>query len=117
MRFIEGPPFLPPGAERVYSQSFNQSDTRYIYWELSLVHPPPGEQQPLEITAVYTQSGGTVFISQAPYSSIILANAVTTTHIKGSGFSDPGQWPADSYRVDLSVEGVLVASETFQVTE
>jgi len=39
-----------------------------------------------------------------------------TIHIWGSGFVDPGQWSADSYRVDLSVDGVLVASETFQVT-
>ncbi len=117
MRFFESAPILVPVAPKLYSQSFERSATRYIYWKMSLVHPPPGQQQPLEITAVYTQSGGTVFISQAPYSSIILANAVTTTHIKGSGFSDPGLWPADSYRVDLSVEGVLVASETFQVTE
>ena len=115
MRFFEGPPVLPPGSERVFAQNFNRSDTRYIYWELSLVHPPPGQQQPLDITAVYTRSGGTVF-TEHPYSTVILANAVNTTHIKGSGFSDPGQWTADSYRVDLSVEGVLVASETFQVT-
>ena len=54
--------------------------------------------------------------TQHTYSTIILASAVNTTHIKGSGFSDPGRWSADSYRVDLSVDSVLVASETFQVT-
>ena len=115
MRFFEGPPLLPPGAERVYSQNFNRSDTRYIYWELGLVHPPPGQQQTLVITAVYTQSDGTQFKLQT-YNTLILASAVNTIHIKGTGFVDPGQWSAGSYRVDLSVEGVLVASETFQVT-
>lgn len=115
MKLFEGPPILPPGAERFYSLEFNVSDTRYIYWELSLVHPPPGQEQALNITAVYTRTGGIVFTEHA-YSNPILASAVNTAHVKGSGFSTPGQWPADFYRVDLSVEGVLVASETFQVT-
>ncbi|MCI0845667.1 MAG: hypothetical protein J4N33_00985 [Chloroflexi bacterium] len=115
MKFFEAPPVLLPGASRDYSQNFSGSETRYIYWELSLTHPPPGEQQALEITAVYTRSGGTVF-TEHTYSTIILGSAVSSTHIKGSGFSDPGQWSADTYRVDLSVEGILVASETFQIT-
>jgi hypothetical protein len=114
MKFFEGQPILLPGAPKDYSLNFSGSETRYIYWELSLTHPPPGQQQDLEITAVYTQSGGTVF-TEHTYSTIILGAAVSSTHIKGSGFSDAGQWSTDTYRVDLSVAGVLVASETFQV--
>ena len=116
MRFFEGPPVLPPAAERVYSQNFNRSDTLYIYWELSLVHPPPGQEQTLAITAVYTLSSGTFFTLHG-YISVILASATNTTHVKGSGFSEAGQWLAASYQVDLSVEGVLVARGTFQITE
>lgn len=116
MRVFEGPSVLELGAERVYSQNFSRSDTRYIYWELNLVHPPPGQQQSLVITAVYIRSDGTLF-TQHTYSSIILTSAVNSTHIKGSGFLDPGQWSLGLYRVDLSVEGVLVARETFEITE
>ena len=115
MKFFEEASVLPPGAERDYSQSFSRSDARYIYWELSLVQSTPHQQQTLDINAVYTRSGGSQYIIQT-YSSTILANAANTTHIKGSGFASTGQWPVDSYRVDLSVAGVLVASETFQVT-
>ena len=116
MKFFEGPPILPPGADRNYLQSFGRLDARYIYWELSLVHPPPGQQKTLSISAVYSKSDGTEF-TRHTYSTPIRANAVNTTHIKGSGFSETGQWSVDSYRVDLSVDGVLVASETFHITE
>ena len=115
LKFFEGPLDLPPGMERAYSQNFNRSDTRYVYWELSLTHPPAGQPQPLVINAAYTRSDGTLYI-QHTYSTTVPTNSISTTHGRGSGFSDPGQWSADSYRVDLSVEGVLVATDTFQVT-
>ena len=115
MRFFESAPILVLGAAREYSQTFDQSSTRYIYWELSLTHPAPDQRLTFAIDAVFYRADGSIFTVQMG-SFNVEANAVASTHVKGTGFDQPGNWNADSYRVDLSVEGVLVASETFQVT-
>ena len=116
VRFFESAPILVPGAARVYTQTFFQSATRYIYWELSLTHPGPEETLTFMINAVYYRADGSIF-SQQTGSFSVLANAVGSDHVKGTGFAQTGNWSLGSYRVDLSVEGVLVASDSFQVTQ
>ena len=116
LRFFESASILVPGAARVYSQTFFQSATRYIYWELSLTHPGPEETLTFDIGAVFYRADGSIFSDQGENSFTVLANAVASAHVKGTGFAETGNWPLGSYRVDLSVEGVLVASDSFQVT-
>ena len=90
--------------------------TRYIYWELGLIHPAPEERLTFVIGAVFYRGDGSIFKGQTG-SFTVDANAVASTHVKGTGFDAPGNWAIGSYRVDLTVDGVLVASEAFQVTE
>ena len=115
MRIFESSNPAVCGARTDYSDSFNRSATRFIFWELSLSHPAPGQQTTLDIDWVYYRSDGSVFQQQV-HNATLDASTLASTHCAGTGWDEPGQWAIDFYRVDLSVEGVLVASVTFQTT-
>ena len=115
MKFFESAPIPVPGAPRVYSQTFDQSSTRFIYWELSLTHPGPAEELAFEIIAVFYRGDGSIFREQTG-GFTVEANVLASWHVTGTGFDEPGSWSLGSYRVNLTVDGVLVASETFQIT-
>ena len=88
LQFFESAAILLPGAPKVYSQTFSQLSTRYIYWEVGLIHPGPEERLTFVIDAVFYRADGSVFKERA--------------------LNSRGIWAIGSYRVDLIVDGVLV---------
>ena len=79
LQFFESAAILLPGAPKVYSQTFSQLSTRYIYWEVGLIHPGPEERLTFVIDAVFYRADGSVFKERALNS-------------RGSGPSVPTGW-------------------------
>ena len=116
MRFYEGGWDSPPQEARVYTNVFSYLTTRYVNWELNLAYPPQPERIDYEIEVVYYSPDGT-----------IQANQTAAAHVKkrwtnssrswGTGYRQPLQWVKGLYKVELFVEGQLIASGEFDIVD
>ena len=121
MRFYESasPGFKSvPRDDRLYRKVFFRSTTRYVNGELYVTFPVPDRQIDFNIDAVFYRSDGSVVDRR-------VAGGYVNEHwrrgseywVFGTGSSQPSQWKAGLYRVDLSVEGKLIASEEFEIVD
>ena len=107
-----------PRDDRVYRTVFPRSTTRYVNGELYLTFPSPDRHIDFNIDAVFYQSDGSVVARRA-------AGGFVNEHwergsgywVFGEGSAQPPHWKAGLYRVDLSVEGKLIASEEFEIVD
>ena len=107
-----------PRDDRVYRKVFPRLTTRYVNGELFLTFPSPHRRIDFEIEAVFYQSGGKVVTRRT-------VSAWVNEHWqRGSGYwvvsagsGQPSGWKAGLYRVDLSVDGELVAAEEFEIVD
>ena len=107
-----------PRDDRVYRKVFFRSTTRYVNGELYVTFPVPDRQIDFNIDAVFYRSDGSVVDRR-------VAGGYVNEHwrrgseywVFGTGSSQPSQWKAGLYRVDLSVEGKLIASEEFEIVD
>ncbi len=114
LRFFESPFDVVPKGERVYSISFDGSKTQFINWELNLAHPAPGRGIDLVIGAVYRRGDrGSIYAEQA-FDGHLESHWTSSEHSWGWGSQDP-DWPVGSYRVEVSIDGLRVASGEFEV--
>ncbi len=116
VKFFEGGYDVPPKDQRVYRGSFPRTGTRYVIWELNLVHPAPGVRKDFIIEHIwFYPSGGEMF--RASFKSYIQSDWVNSYHNSGYGWKEisASTWAAGIYRVDLYVDGVKIASEKFNI--
>ena len=118
MKFYEKGPGSLPRDDRVYRKTFPRQTTRYVMGELYLTFPIPDRRIDFEIDAVFYSSDGSVVARQTA------GGWVTEDWGRGSGYwgfgtgsRRPLWWKAGLYRVDLSVEGKLIASEEFEIVD
>jgi serine/threonine protein kinase len=105
---------MPARDQRQYATRFAGSETRYINYELNLEFPAPGRPIDFQVEAVYYQPDGTELVRfAADYR--LEADWTTSWHAKGWGWDDPGQWPPGTYRLDLYVDGQVIASAAFEI--
>ena len=105
-----------PWDTRVYKTTFSHLTTRVVGWEVHLVYPPQAERVEYEIEAVYYRSDGTVFARQS-LDSYVDAGWTNSRPSWGWGYRLPLQWEPGSYKVELFLEGQLIASEEFEVVD
>jgi hypothetical protein len=105
-----------PYQQRVYTQTFAKSTTRYVYWELNLEHPPPGVRKNFQIDAVWFTVDGSIFATQTPETYIEPAWS-SSYHQYGWGWGNPGNWTPGSYRIVLYVDGHEVAWQIFAIMD
>ena len=105
-----------PQDARVYRKTFPRQTARYISWELNLAHPPPDQRIDYEIEAVYHRPDGTIFAHQTAGSHVDTGWRISW-RTRGRGWSDPGNWKVGTYRVDLTVDGDLIASSPFEIVD
>ena len=115
LKFYETPQESIPYGQRAYSQVFNASTARAIAWELHLTHPAPGQRMNLIIDSVYHRSDGSVIGRASTDGANVSGDATGTIVSVGTGWDQAGNWPTDTYRVDLFVEGELIAGGEFEV--
>ena len=118
MKFYEKGPGSLPRDDRVYRKTFPRQTTRYVMGELYLTFPIPDRRIDFEIDAVFYRSDGSVVARQTA------GGWVTKDWGRGSGYwgfgtgsRRPLWWKAGLYRVDLSVDGKLIASEEFEIVD
>ena len=107
-----------PRDDRVYRTVFPRSTTRYVNGELYITFPSPERQIDFQIDAVFYRSDGSVVARRA-------AGGFVNEHwqrgsdywVFSAGSGQPSQWKAGLYRVDLLVEGNLIASEEFEIVD
>lgn len=116
IKFFEGGYDVPPKDQRVYRSSFPRTGTRYVTWELNLVHPAPGIKKDFTIEHIWFNAHGAE-IFRASFKSYVLAEWINSYHNSGYGWRDVSSstWVAGTYRVDLYVDGVKIASEKFNM--
>ena len=114
--FLESPFELIPESERVYADKFDRATARYIAWELHFNFPSPKDRGEFMIDTIYYWEDGSEFSRHraAMYVEPWWYSAFQTS---GWGWTDLGLWERGIFRVDLSVEGTLVAIGEFQVRE
>ncbi len=116
VKFFESPYDATPKDQRVYRTSFSRTNSRYIAWELNLTHPAPGTKKDFVVDAIWYNAQGTE-IFRGSLNSYIEATWTTSYRNSGYGWREAANntWTAGTYRVDLYVEGIKVASENFTV--
>ena len=100
----------------MYTKRFEKSRSRYIYWEIHLEHAPPGRRIDFELEAVYYHADGRIVGRQSTHCHLE-ADWRNSYWNNGWGSPEAGNWAAGSYRVELSVQGKKVASNSFEVYE
>lgn len=116
VKFFESPYDAPPMGQRSYRSSFSRTNTRYIAWELNLAHPAPGKRNDFVVEHVWFNAQG-VEIFRSNFNTYIAENWATSFHNSGYGWRETSTktWSAGAYRVDLYVDGVRIASESFNI--
>lgn len=116
LRFYEGGRAHPPRNTRVYSSVFNRQAVRFLNWEVSLAFPEATQSIDFEIEATFWRPDGEAVRQIGTFS--IKENWTRSWHSKGRGGDKPPlNWPVGSYRVDLSVNGDVIASGGFQLVD
>jgi len=120
LRFFESGATAVPREDRVYRHVFDQETTRSVDWELILLHPPPGAQAyAFTVEAVYHRPDGSVLGRSTLEGRLEGDSTITwsTSSFGGFGTGRTGGWPLGAYRVDLLVDGGLIASSGFVVED
>ena len=116
VRFFEGSYNTPDRGERSYQTSFSRTTTRYINWELNLQFPTPGVRKDFGIESIWFNPYGKE-IHRGTWNTYILENWISSWHNHGYGWREASSsgWVAGTYRVDLYVNSVKIASENFNI--
>jgi len=99
-----------------YQSVFHKNKTRYINYLLTLKHKAPGCRIEFPIVAVYKRSSGTIF-ARFTNNSYVERASTNSYHSLGNGWKKAGNWPIDSYKVDLFVKGKRIVSGNFKVID
>jgi len=115
LRFYEGGDNNVPYKQRDYRTEFLKSSTRYVWWEVTLEYPKGSRKTGFEVLGIYYKPDG-VILGQQNLKNFYIDPAFTSVAYSGGwGWSDPGKWPAGTYRVDLFIEGQKIASGSFRI--
>ncbi len=114
LRFFESERTIPPKNERNYSESFAQSQARYINWELNLDFPAPSQPVEFYVESSWFGPKGTV-LDRITTKHTIQAGWDGSNHASGRGYALPGKWEPGTYRVVLKISDKEVASGSFQI--
>ncbi len=117
VKFFEGPYDSPARDLRSYRTSFSRTSTRFVHWELDLQYPPPGVRKNFFIEHIWYNPYGKEFGRGTLNNQYVLADWGNSYHVHSFGWKDAASsgWIAGTYRVDLYVNGVKIASENFDI--
>ena len=121
MKFYESASYgykAVPLDDRVYRTIFPRSTTRYVNGELFITFPIPDRRIDFEIDVVFYQSdgGGVARRTAGGYVNERWGRG-SDYWVVSAGSGQPSRWKAGLYRVDLSVDGKLIASEEFEIVD
>jgi hypothetical protein len=101
--------------KRTYSTLFPRAYTRYIWSELTIVHPAPGTEKTIEVDCAYYYPWGEQ-VGQVHLRYNMQPSWGAAYSEKSLGWAER-KWPAGVYLVDCNAGGSRIAAATFQVTD
>jgi hypothetical protein len=113
-RFYEkGDDSLPLNA-RNYGHTFTKSKTRYVNWEINLEYPQNRSRVDFAIKYILYRGDGSI-MSEQTMQTYVNPDWTGSNHTSGWGQNKFGNWQAGSYRVELYIDGKIVANDSFTV--
>jgi hypothetical protein len=100
--------------KRNYGHVFTKSKTRYVSWELNLEHPQHVRRADFNIKAILYSADGSI-VSEQTLPTYIDADWIGSYHSDSWGQNKYGNWQVGSYRVELYIDGKIVANDSFTV--
>lgn len=99
---------------RIYINEFQKYLTRYINYEITLLHPfLPGERN-FNIKSIYYKANNEVFSEIVDNFQYKNETTIYWTS-NGCGWEKPNQWEKGEYRVEFFIEDVKIGEEKFTI--
>ena len=114
IRFYEGGAEGVPLGQRFYSTQFAAAQSRFIVWELNLIHTKPHERYDFTIHAIWKNSDGSV-LGEQDLPAYFESNWTSSEHSLGWGSQTAGSWRPGTYTVELYFEKSLLTTRSFEV--
>ena len=115
IRCFEGGKTAPKASERIYKESFDKEITRYVYTELKVNNfQYKADTHEHDVIWLYYNPDGSLR-GRIQGNFIVKPEWATSWIYRGWGWSDPGNWPAGIYRVELSIDGVKLSAKKFTI--
>lgn len=114
IRFYEAGADGVPVGQRFYSTRFAAAQSRFIVWELNLVHANPHQRYDFTIHAIWKNSDGSV-VGEQDLSAFFESNSTSSEHTLGWGSQTAGSWRPGKYTVELYSRNSLLATRSFEV--
>jgi SH3-like domain-containing protein len=114
MRFYEGGPDVVPVGQRFYSTRFAAAQSRFIFWELNLVHANPHQRSDFTIHAIWKNLDGSV-VAEQDLNAFFESNQTSSEHSFGWGSQTAGWWRPGKYTVELYSRNSLLATRSFEI--
>lgn len=100
--------------KRIYAGQFQGAQSRYINWELRLVHPRRERRSDFQIDEIWYKPDGSILAKQS-LKTRLEATWVCSFHHHSWGWKKPSHWLPGKYRVELSIGGSRIAVGHFTV--
>lgn len=114
-QFFEGGVTPPPYEKRRFQQTFDAKSSRYITWQLELKYPQRKAREDFIIETVYYRQDGSVR-NRMTTSCRLEAGWMQSYYESGWGTEEGGSWEPGVYRVELLLDGTVIATGQFAVT-
>jgi hypothetical protein len=115
IRFFESGCHPADTRNRVYATDFRKDRTCYIHWELRLAYPKRHPSRAFQIEEIWYQPDGSVLARQH-FTGSIQESWNHSFHYHGWGWNEPAHWNAGKYRVELFIDGSLIAVGSFTIS-
>jgi hypothetical protein len=114
IKFYEGGYESPEKNERVYTNVFKASNTRYIWWELDMECPPLESKEYISLESVIRTVYGNEYgrLTRAYW---VYPKTTSFWLATGWGAENAGTWKPGTYSVELYIDGEFTAIGKFTV--
>jgi hypothetical protein len=100
--------------QRQYSTTFSQSTACLINYELTVKDLRPGGEKRYQVEVRYISPAGSI-INTRSYENIVPSGLWGWDVASGTGWDEPGHWTPGTYRLEILIDGVKFADESFTI--
>lgn len=119
IRFFESGYTTPDDKFRIYNSQFSKSTSRYISWEIELNSDVSTKDRNVKIEYIFYKPDGTVDGRETSKDNafIFSKNSKSAIFSWGFGSINHGSWDAGTYKVELYVDGIKLATDSFKIID
>jgi hypothetical protein len=115
LRFYESGTDIGENKERQYSAQFPQQSARFIKFELRVKNLERQIDRAHQLMYRYYNPDGTL-LGGSQNTWVVKSTSAKPSYSWGWGWAEPGHWHPGAYRVDILIDGMKCAEETFTIT-